>query len=163
MTSAATYHLDPFYSNRLLDVKLVVVNIFAKVRNLLHSRFVTLKNHIISTTNSDLSKIYMMVEGMENIIKKMDADQAKKAYPIIAKSIKKFNWYYGLLEDIQFFNNEETKDLSENILLMLYDIEGKLRMVSFDADPRIDCNDEELKNAATRISLNSLTSLHAAG
>jgi hypothetical protein len=156
---AANYHIDPFYSNRALDAKLVGLKITSKIRGFLRSKLVGLKNWIIKGINKDLSKVYIMAEGLNKLVDEFNAEQAKAEYILASKALKKFRKYYTILEDIDFLNSEETKNLSENTLLIFYRIEGKLRSLSLHDETGE--NDKELKNVATRISINSFHQLHA--
>lgn len=159
--SAIQLHIDPFYSNRNLDAKLFALKIVSNVRSFLRSRLVGLKNWIIQTTNKDLAKVFIMVKGLNDIIEEFTPQQAKIELPLASKALRKFRKHYTILEKIEFFNNEETKFLSENTLLSLYHIEGKLRSLSLSEESS-PSDDKDLQEIATRISINSFHQLHAA-
>lgn len=165
MTILHPYHLDPFYSNRLFSFKVIILNIAARFRkfvnNHLHSLKTTLKTGLIAGLFKDLGKIYLMVEGLKGVLNTIeDISQAKDEHKYAEKSLIKFRKYYYLLEEVDFFNHEGIKDISNKILLDLYEVESKLRFLSFESPKEID-NDDELRKAASLISLNTINKLHA--
>jgi hypothetical protein len=164
MTISQPYHLDPFYSNRLFSFKVIILNIAARFRkflNNLHTLKATLKTGLIAGLFKDLGKIYLMVEGLKGVLNAIeDFSQAKEEHKYAEKSLIKFRKYYYLLEEVDFLNHQGIKEISNKILLDLYEIESKLRFLSFESPKQID-DDDELRKAASLISLNSISKLHA--
>ncbi len=156
----AEYHFDPFYSNKTLDVKLGVLNLVSKARKFFSNKLLGLKTFIVVSINNDFAKIYLMAKGLESELADWDKAKAKAEYPTAMKSLKKFKWYYSVLEESNFFSSDQTKDLAEKILLKLYSIESKLRFIYFEDAKAVE-GDEELKKTASLISINSAQSQYA--
>jgi hypothetical protein len=105
--------------------------------------------------------MFLMVEGLKGILNSIeDLSMAKEEYIYAEKALIKFRKYYYLLEDVDFLNHEGIKDISSKILLGLYEIESKLKFLSFDNPKDID-SDKELRQAASLISINTMNNLHA--
>lgn len=149
------YHFDPFYSNRLLDFKLKFLTFASFTRKILIIR--NFKTGLFTSLNKDLGKIYMMTEGLLNIVAQFDNSQAKEEHILATKSLKKFVKIYASLESANFFSSTETKSLAEKILSNLYSAEFILRNNAYE-DVEIDEKDKKLQEYASSISINSAIS-----
>jgi hypothetical protein len=161
MTITHPYHLDPFYSNRLFSFKVIFLNTTSRFWKYISLNLNSFRVGIISGLYKDLGKMFLMVEGLKGILNSIeDLSMAKEEYIYAEKALIKFRKYYYLLEDVDFLNHEGIKDISSKILLDLYEIESKLKFLSFDNPKDID-SDKELRQAASLISINTMNNLHA--
>jgi hypothetical protein len=163
MTIQHPLHLDPFYSNRQIDLKVTLINIAGKFVSLVKKRLhiTSLKTGIIKSLNKDLGKMYLMVKGLScYVAEELTAEKAKEEYKSAESSLNKFKHLYSLLEAVNFIGSRETEELCNRILIELYAIEGKLRNLAFQ-DVTTTGEDEELKKISSVISINSARPLHA--
>lgn len=154
------YHFDPFYSNRLFYFKVITLSIATRFRKFINNNLHSLKTGIIAGLYRDLGKIYLMVEGLKSVLDTIDLSQAKDEHRYAEKALVRFRRYYYLLEEASFLNHEGIKETATQTLLELYAIESKLRFLSFES-PNENDTDDELRKAASLISLNTISKLHA--
>jgi hypothetical protein len=150
-------HIDPFFSNRLLDIKINLFNSLSRLK--LFFSINGLYNSMIRTVNKDLSKVFITLEGLKTVISNFDHSEAREEHPIIEKAVQRFNRLYIKLEQIEFFGNAENKQLAEAILGDLYFLEFTLRKKAFAAADATSPLDVSLKDKASTISLNTLSGI----
>lgn len=155
LTLSNKYHLDPFYSNRLLNLKLKILNVLSIVKKTLSIRYS--KTGLFESINKDLGKIYLMTEGLLKVVVEFDKSQAKEEHILAIKALKRFTKIYSILASANFFGSSETNSLADSILANLYSAEFILRNTAYE-DIEIDPHDKELQEFASSVSINSAIS-----
>jgi len=148
------YNVDPFYGNRLLDVKVFFLNVFSFYKKLFSIK--SFKTGILTYFNNDLGKVLIMTEGIIKILAELDKQQAKKVYPSSEKALKHFIKIYHSLEKMKFFDNEIMEETCSAILRNLYKTESRLRHIAYDDIHENNNEDKRLNEVATLISINSV-------
>lgn len=149
------YNIDPFYGNRLLDIKVKALNIIAFFKKIFSVK--SFKTGLVNSLNDDFGKFLIITEGIIKVIPELDKIQVEKYYPSVSKSLKHFLKLYASLERIRFLDDEVLRETSDSILTNIYTIEAALRHINFDDNFNNGSNgDSELNKAATLISLNSV-------
>lgn len=156
MTPSMPILIDPFYSNRLLSFK---INVFSRVVGFIHSvkgkLTFSLLYSIISSINKDLGKTLIMIEGLNaHITKQGNQKFPEEDYITFMSLMKKYRSYYHLMEKVNFFDLDTTKELANTILMELYEIEFKIRANVFQ-DKTSEGYDKDLIDYASKISLHS--------
>src|SRR5882724_4832470 len=100
ITNASIYNIDPFYSNRLLDIKVKCLNVFSFLKKLFSAK--SFKTGVVYYFNMDMGKMLTHTEGILKVIPEMDIQRAKIVYPAIEKALKHFIRIYNSLEHIRF-------------------------------------------------------------
>ncbi|NNV57374.1 hypothetical protein [Limnovirga soli] len=154
MVYAFKQNIDPYPSNCLFDLKLIVLNVLASVKKIFSDT--TLLSGFIDYVNKDLNRLRNRVEFIKSIIPQIQKEELANDYITIEKAIKKFNKIYASFEKSNFFDNEENKKLSQGILEDLYSVENHLRHILFNENP-IPASDKELHRIASIISFKSLS------
>ena len=152
--------IDPFYSNRLLSIKL---NFVSPIVSLVHKikgkiKF-TLHTGIFASINQDLGKTLIMIEGLNtHISKSLNEDIPEQDYIRFTKSLNRYRAYYHLMESVNFFDIDITKELANSILTEMYDIEYKLKNNVYK-NKESDGSDRELIEFASKYSYNTAIQL----
>jgi len=148
--------IDSFYSNRLLSIKL---NFFTRLVSFIQGikgklKFSLLSN-ILSSINKDLGKTLIMIEGLNtHITKQANEKIPEEVYIQFMKVMKKYRSHYHLMEKVDFFDLDITKELANSILMELYQIEFKLKSNVFQ-DKASDSSDRILIDYASKVSYNT--------
>lgn len=156
MTHSMPTFIDPFYSNRLLSIKLnfvtTIVRFIHRVRGKMKFSLLTA---ILSGINKDLGKTLIMIEGLNAHITKQDTEKIpEEVYSQFMTVMKKYRSYYHLMEKVDFFDLDITRELANSILMELYDIEFKLKSNVFQ-DNESDVSDRVLIDYASKVSYNT--------
>lgn len=120
-------------------------------------RISTLKTGVVTRLNRYINKklvnAFYLSEGLLKTLKEkgLSEKEAKEAHPITESSLEKYRDIYTSLEKVSFFNNPETKQLSEDVLNNLYEIEGLFRVNAF-LDTKVP-EDKKLTELAAHLSL----------
>jgi len=156
MTHSIPTFIDPFYSNRLLSIKLnFVTPIVGFIHRVKGKMKISLLSRILSGINKDLGKTLIMIEGLNaHITKQVDEKIPEEVYIQFMSVMKKYRSYYHLMEKVDFFDLNITKELANTILMELYDIEFKLKSNVFQ-DNESDGSDRVLIDYASKISYNT--------
>jgi len=155
ITHNSLYNIDPFYSNRLLDFKVRVLNTFAFVKKTLSIK--SFKTGLITYLNKDFGKFLIVTEGILKVVPELDDSQVKESHPVVLKALKHFIRLYSSLEGVGFLDNQILGETCSSILSNLYTIESFLRHSISDSNFDNSSNeDKELNTAASIISLNSV-------
>lgn len=151
MTHSMPTFIDPFYSNRLLSIKLAFVAPIVKFIHRVKGKLkFTLHTGIMSGINKDLGKTLLMIEGLNAHITKQEGEKIpEKVYIEFMLVMKKYRTYYHLMETVDFFDLDSTKELANSILTELYDIEFKLKNNVFQ-DKESDGSDRILIDYASK-------------
>lgn len=97
---------------------------------------------------------------MKNALKHVEQKEAKFVHTDASKILSRVRKSYNVLEEVNFFSNSETKQISEMTLDNFYYIERYLRRLAFsgmDENP----DDKNLTEFASTLSLGSLQELNA--
>jgi len=116
---------------------------------------ISLLSRILSGINKDLGKTLIMIEGLNaHITKQVDEKIPEEVYIQFMSVMKKYRSYYHLMEKVDFFGLDITKELANTILMELYDIEFKLKSNVFQNNES-DGSDRALIDYASKISYNT--------
>jgi hypothetical protein len=116
---------------------------------------ISLLSRILSGINKDLGKTLIMIEGLNaHITKQVDEKIPEEVYIQFMSVMKKYRSYYHLMEKVDFFDLDITKELANTILMELYDIEFKLKSNVFQNNES-DGSDRALIDYASKISYNT--------
>ena len=156
MTHSIPTFIDPFYSNRLLSIKLNFVTTILRFLHRVKGKMkFSLLTAILSGINKDLGKTLIMIEGLNAHITKQETEKIPvEVYSEFMTVMKKYRSYYHLMEKVDFFDLDLTKELANSILMELYDIEFKLKSNVFQ-DNESDGSDRALIDYASKISYNT--------
>ena len=156
MTHSIPTFIDPFYSNRLLSIKLNFVSTILRFLHRVKGKMkFSLLTAILSGINKDLGKTLIMIEGLNAHITKQETEKIPvEVYSEFMTVMKKYRSYYHLMEKVDFFDLDLTKELANSILMELYDIEFKLKSNVFQ-DNESDGSDRALIDYASKISYNT--------
>jgi len=103
----------------------------------------------------DFSKVFLMTEGIKNILYEIQDDHVTKSYDLINKTFVRYRRMADPIIRIDYFENYELRNVIENTLDNFYEIEFALKQRAFK-DASTDPNDEALKNAASALSLKAI-------
>ncbi len=156
MTHSIPTFIDPFYSNRLLSIKLNFVSTILRFLHRVKGKMkFSLLTAILSGINKDLGKTLIMIEGLNAHITKQETEKIPvEVYSEFMTVMKKYRSYYHLMEKVDFFDLDLTKELANSILMELYDIEFKLKSNVFQ-DNESDGSERALIDYASKISYNT--------
>lgn len=116
---------------------------------------ISLLSRILSGINKDLGKTLIMIEGLNaHITKQVDEKIPEEVYIQFMSVMKKYRSYYHLMEKVDFFGLDITKELANTILMELYDIEFKLKSNVFQNNES-GGTDRALIDYASKISYNT--------
>lgn len=152
MTISPNY-IDPFYSNRLLRFKVVILNSASIIKYFL--RLSWLKTGLIVALNKDLGKLLIMTEGLKKVTAELTSAEAKEQYSMSENSLKKFKRIYVTLDSVDFFSHNQTKLFAEEILCNFYELESNLRHLTYSDSPILS-TDNELRQFSSYISRKSV-------
>lgn len=99
--------------------------------------------------------MYLESEGLKSVVKDLNEKQAKAVHERVYKILSKHRKLYSLLEQIDFFSNTQTKEISEKTLDNFYYVERHVRRLAFSGTDQIQ-DDKSLHEFASAISLGSL-------
>lgn len=150
------YQFDPFYSNRVVNIKVRILNFAAKFKK--YFNFLHIHTGLVAGLNKDLGKLYIMIEGLKIVTANMNYESAKIEYPIAKKALEKFTRMYFKLEEVNFFGTKETRQIAETILLDFYAIDSQMRAIVYENTKRPDSDIELIENASL-ISINALQNI----
>ena len=129
------YHINNSYYNR---TSVILISIIGGISAIItFFRISSFKTGIVTKVNKyinrKLARTYYLSEGLLKTLneKGVPAEDIKEAYSSSEKTLVTFRQIYLTLEKTKFFNNTDTKQLSENTLNNLYEIESKLRVSAF--------------------------------
>lgn len=118
-------------------------------------RIRNLKTGLIKIVKKHLTKVYLISEGLKSVVKDFNKDRAEEEYGTAQDIANKLRYMVHKLEEINFFNDKEIKNIAESTILNFYQIEATLRTIAYEDLPAIS-EDKELLEFASRISLSSL-------
>lgn len=114
------------------------------------------KPALTGSINNRLSKIYLISEGFLTVIKEKENDLSNKdlsrLHKVSGNLLKMYIRLYTRLEKVEFINNQETKQISEDTLGCLYKLEAFTRNLYYATAPAIP-EDRELIAYASSLSL----------
>lgn len=151
--------IEDLFGYKETFIRINVLSLFSWVKNKLHIG--SLKTGIINRIKNRFYKIYLISEGVKNIIPTIEENPeiAKEIYPHTQRALNNFRKLHNSLEKTNFFNDSRIRDLSESTLSNFYKLESAIRHSSFTNK---NCNDEEsLNRFASSISLGSLQAENA--
>lgn len=148
----ANFHIEQPGSH-LTQWYLQLISLLSKIAKRI--RLKRLKWGIVRRANKMLYKIYVESEGLKGVVKNSTIESAKGEHKKAIKALTVYRTMYEWLEDVDFFNNSDTKEIAENSLANFYYLERYLRRLSFSGN----CEGSEDKNLlefASALSLGSL-------
>lgn len=115
----------------------------------------TFKTGLIVKLNQILNRIYTHSVGVKTLIQGFDLEKAREEYPKALNQLEEYRSFYLKLEKVDFFNNNETKELADQTLSNLYKIEFHLRFITF-TDISKNNEDKTLKDFASSLPLGTI-------
>lgn len=148
----ANYYIEDLHPNKFFSW----ISIF-RINPSILKRLVRVnwRTGLIVKLNKALGKIYLITEGQKNILSNLSREKALIAHPKILDNLKSSSSFYSLLERVDFLNNEETKEIIENIISNCYYLESQIRISAYSDAPPIS-EDNNLIRFTSNISLGTL-------
>lgn len=141
------------YGERIVEYRVYLIKVLAFFKKPLIYK--TFKTGIIRSFNKTLLFSLVISEGIKTLVKQYDKATAQRTLSITQLKLKHYKKLYASLEEVKFFDNPETEEIAEKVLLNYYSIEAEVRNKAL-SDNTLD-KDKELQSFASNLSLDSLT------